>query len=161
MNTLRLKNFVYRFAKCSWKERRFVVEVLTLIVVSIYTYQAYRLTVLTQSSLQVATRPYIQIIPFPKEATFHPTADKPLQMAVYLFNTGRLPTRTLNHSVVRYSSKRLPNPGLSDNGATRWVWGDSQAIIYPSPTSLENLSAADIANMKAGIGWVYVSVVSV
>jgi hypothetical protein len=160
--------------KPNWEERWTLwvnagtlgILTLTLIAVIIYARELHHANVLARQALDMDTRPYVDITPNCDLSHLTIESGKPLTLRVYLYNYGRLPTRTSTQGGVHYSRTRLPN-GSEDgllNSPDQYIWpgtyvnGAQIGGVYVLPESRDNLTDGDITDIKERKGWIYLEV---
>lgn len=141
----------------------------TLVEVIGYTKEAHNLTNLTQRMLDADTRPYIQITPYPADnsRTPSPKAEDFLKIAVYLYNWGKTPARTIVLGRARYSRTRLSSAseyvGFGDL-PEQYIWpgtyvnGTQSGGVLVYPQSSDKLTYGDLTDINKRLGYFYIEV---
>ncbi len=137
----------------------FVVLLLTLIAVALYTWEAMVAIRLTRQALETDFRPYIRPVPYDRSIALY--SGRPIQIDVRFVNLGRRPTRVTSRGSVIYSESHLVkgSPRFSELPA-KFIWpGDSPDkethVVINSDGVLDDKQRDD---MNEGRGWLYVNV---
>lgn len=137
----------------------FVVLLLTLIAVSLYTWEAMVAIALTRQALETDFRPYIRPIPSDRSIALY--SGRPIQIDVRFANLGRRPVLVTSRGSVTYSQSHLDkgSPRFSDLPA-RFIWpGDSpDKETRVEIDSNEVLDDKQRDDMNEGRGWLYLNV---
>jgi hypothetical protein len=146
--------------KANWVDiATFIVLLLTLVAVALYTWEAMVAIRLTRQALERDFRPYIRPVPYDRSIALY--GGRPIQIDVRLANLGRQPTRVTSRGSVIYSESHLDmgSPRLSELPA-KFIWpGDSSDkephVVINSDEALDDKQRDD---MNEGRGWLYVNV---
>ena len=145
---------------------------ITMVAVIAYAFQACRQSNAIQESVEVATRPILEVYIIPNETVQEVTKPsekgyrdfdtgekviKTVGLSFQLLNTGKLPTNAQIWTVVKYSSAPLKAaPSLdSVEHSVRFIW--------PATTPYENLQAlgddpmtpGQFNDIRQGVGFIY------
>src|SRR5215467_4499206 len=92
----------------------FVVLLLTLVAVALYTWEAMIAIRLTRQALETDFRPYIRPVPYDRSIALY--SGRPIQIDVRFANLGRRPARVTSRGSVIYSGSHLDegSPKLSE-----------------------------------------------
>jgi hypothetical protein len=147
-------------AKPSWVDiATFVVLLLTLAAVALYTREAIVAIRLTRQALELDFRPYIRPLPYDRSIDIF--IGRPVQIDVLFLNQGRRPARVSSRGSVTYSQSHLDNGSSKFVGLpAKFVWPGSGAdkqshVVISSDTVVDDKVRDD---MNEGHGWLYVNV---
>jgi hypothetical protein len=130
-----------------------VVLIATLVEVRWYTQDASIANSVSQQALEATTRPYLKLVP-QGQLIDDLTAGRAIRMNIFIINYGKLPTVANARTAITYSRDALPAPGLASAVIRKLVWPEGDNAII-SAQAEQPLSAGDVTDMKAGVGFVY------
>jgi len=146
---------------------RFWLEILGLLLIAYYAYQAAVANGLTRKALAVSTRPYIGVAFLDNDLYYVPvfrpsrfTDMRNIQIQITYINFGKLPADALIRRVIVPSEKQLPG-GPDTEGVT-----PIHQVLWPPPVSnpdmatlSKDLTDNQLAEMNAGkYRWLYLRV---
>jgi len=137
----------------------FVVLLLTLIAVALYTWEAMVAIALTRRALETDFRPYIRPIPYDRSIALF--SGRPIQVDVRFANLGRRSVCVRSRGSVTYSQSHLDKGSLRFSELpARFIWpGDSpDKETHVEINSNEVLDDKQREDMNEGRGWLYVNV---